>query len=181
MTENTPKALVAEFIGTFCFFFIGAGAIITDAFIVSRGGHDGPGLVAIALAGLVAIARPGARHHGNRVRPHFRRALQSGRDRSGFRGPSDRYSTRCALHYRPTGCSRAGGICPARSLSHRCLAICQSRNAGGGSRHIVRYRRAHRSDPYVHSGDRGIWHCHGPRALPRWAALQSALPFRLTF
>ena len=55
MTENTPKALVAEFIGTFCFFFIGAGAIITDAFIVSRGG-DGPGLVAIALAHGLALA-----------------------------------------------------------------------------------------------------------------------------
>lgn len=55
MNENTPKALVAEFIGTFCFFFIGAGAIITDAYIVSRGG-DGPGLIAIALAHGLALA-----------------------------------------------------------------------------------------------------------------------------
>lgn len=55
MTEIKPKALVAEFIGTFCFFFIGAGAIITDAFIVARGGN-GPGLVAIALAHGLALA-----------------------------------------------------------------------------------------------------------------------------
>ena len=55
ITDSTPRALAAEFIGTFCFLFVGVGAISAGAFMVSRGG-DGLGLVAIALANGLALA-----------------------------------------------------------------------------------------------------------------------------
>ena len=54
ISKHTPKALAAEFIGTFCFLFVGVGAISSGAFMVSRG-SDGLGLVAIALANGLAL------------------------------------------------------------------------------------------------------------------------------
>src|SRR5436305_15023131 len=50
MSERTWPALVAEAVGTFLFFFVGAGAIVVTAIA----GSGGPGLVGVALAhGLV--------------------------------------------------------------------------------------------------------------------------------
>ncbi len=55
ITEKSIKALVAEFVGTFCFLFVGVGSISTGAFMVYRGG-EGLSLVAIALANGLALA-----------------------------------------------------------------------------------------------------------------------------
>ncbi len=55
VTEQTLKAIVAEFVGGFCFFFIAAGAVVTDAYIVARGGQ-GLGLVGMALASGLGLA-----------------------------------------------------------------------------------------------------------------------------
>ncbi len=55
MTEHTLKAVVAEFVGAFCFIFIAAGAVVTDAYIVARGGQ-GLGPVGIALASGLGLA-----------------------------------------------------------------------------------------------------------------------------
>jgi len=50
MSERTWPALVAEAVGTFLFFFVGAGAIV----VTTIAGPGGPGLVGVALAhGLV--------------------------------------------------------------------------------------------------------------------------------
>ena len=65
MSERTWPVLVAEAIGTFLFFFVGAGAIV----VATIAGPNGPGLVGIALAhGLVlavlvsALAAVGSGH-----------------------------------------------------------------------------------------------------------------------
>ena len=55
MTEQTLKAIVAEFVGGFCFFFIAAGAVVTDAYIVARGGQ-GLGVSGMALASGLGLA-----------------------------------------------------------------------------------------------------------------------------
>jgi glycerol uptake facilitator-like aquaporin len=50
MLGKLGAALVAEAVGTFLFFFVGAGAVVLAAYL----GAGGPGLVGIALAhGLV--------------------------------------------------------------------------------------------------------------------------------
>jgi len=65
MSERTWPVLVAEAVGTFLFFFVGAGAIVVN----TVAGPGGPGLVGIALAhGLVlavlvsALAAVGSGH-----------------------------------------------------------------------------------------------------------------------
>lgn len=65
MSERNWPALVAEAVGTFLFFFVGAGAIVVNTIA----GPSGPGLVGIALAhGLVlavlvsALAAVGSGH-----------------------------------------------------------------------------------------------------------------------
>jgi len=65
MTERTWPVLLAEAVGTFLFFFVGAGAIVVNTIV----GPSGPGLVGIALAhGLVlavlvsALAAVGSGH-----------------------------------------------------------------------------------------------------------------------
>src|SRR6476661_1691179 len=65
MAERTWPVLVAEAVGTFLFFFVGAGAIVVSTIA----GPNGPGLVGIALAhGLVlavlvsALAAVGSGH-----------------------------------------------------------------------------------------------------------------------
>ncbi|TMB52141.1 MAG: aquaporin [Chloroflexi bacterium] len=52
MAERTWPALVAEAVGTFLFFFIGAGAIV----VTTVAGPGGPGLVGVALAHGLALA-----------------------------------------------------------------------------------------------------------------------------
>ncbi len=52
MTERTWPALVAEAVGTFLFFFIGAGAVV----VATVAGSGGPGLVGVALAHGLALA-----------------------------------------------------------------------------------------------------------------------------
>lgn len=52
---NTAQKLLAEFIGTFLFVFIGAGAICTDQAMRAAGG-SGMGLIGIALAHGLALA-----------------------------------------------------------------------------------------------------------------------------
>ena len=65
MSERTWPALVAEAVGTFLFFFVGAGSVV----VATVAGPSGPGLVGIALAhGLVlavlvsALAAVGSGH-----------------------------------------------------------------------------------------------------------------------
>jgi len=52
MADRTWPALVAEAVGTFLFFFIGAGAIV----VTTVAGPGGPGLVGVALAHGLALA-----------------------------------------------------------------------------------------------------------------------------
>jgi aquaporin TIP len=52
MAERSWPALVAEAVGTFLFFFIGAGAIV----VTTVAGPGGPGLVGVALAHGLALA-----------------------------------------------------------------------------------------------------------------------------
>jgi len=54
MQRSTP-ALIAEAIGTFLFFFIGAGSIVLGDYLAPSGGA-GPGLVGVALAHGLALA-----------------------------------------------------------------------------------------------------------------------------
>jgi aquaporin Z len=65
MGERVGQALVAEAVGTFLFFFVGAGAVV----LTTIAGPNGPGLVGVALAhGLVlavlvsALAAVGSGH-----------------------------------------------------------------------------------------------------------------------
>jgi MIP family channel proteins len=65
MSERTWPALVAEAVGTFLFFFVGAGSVV----VATMAGPSGPGLVSVALAhGLVlavlvsALAAVGSGH-----------------------------------------------------------------------------------------------------------------------
>lgn len=54
MTTSRP-ALIAEAIGTFLFFFVGAGSVVLGDYLVASGGTS-PGLLGIALAhGLVLL------------------------------------------------------------------------------------------------------------------------------
>ena len=55
MTEHTLKAIVGEFVGGFCFFFIAAGAVVTDAYFAARGGQA-LGVVGMALASGLGLA-----------------------------------------------------------------------------------------------------------------------------
>ena len=48
MPSSRP-ALIAEAIGTFLFFFVGAGSIVLDDYLVATGG-SGVGLLEVALA-----------------------------------------------------------------------------------------------------------------------------------
>jgi MIP family channel proteins len=52
MSDRTWPALIAEAVGTFLFFFIGAGAIV----VTTIAGPSGPGLVGVALAHGLALA-----------------------------------------------------------------------------------------------------------------------------
>src|SRR5919106_1966376 len=52
MLGKLGAALVAEAVGTFLFFFVGAGAVVLAAYL----GAGGPGLVGIALAHGLALA-----------------------------------------------------------------------------------------------------------------------------
>ena len=52
MAERTWPVLVAEAVGTFLFFFIGAGAVV----VTTVAGPGGPGLVGVALAHGLALA-----------------------------------------------------------------------------------------------------------------------------
>lgn len=52
---SLPQKLIAEFIGTFAFVFISAGAICADQYLTSTG-QNGLGLLGIAVAGGLAFA-----------------------------------------------------------------------------------------------------------------------------
>jgi MIP family channel proteins len=52
MQNRLTAALIAEAIGTFLFFFVGAGAVV----LAAHAGANGPGLVGIALAHGLALA-----------------------------------------------------------------------------------------------------------------------------
>ena len=53
MGNRAPAALIAEGIGTFLFFFVGAGSVVLGDYLAGNGG-TGPGLLGVALAhGLV--------------------------------------------------------------------------------------------------------------------------------
>jgi MIP family channel proteins len=52
MQNRLSAALIAEAIGTFLFFFVGAGAVV----LAAHAGANGPGLVGIALAHGLALA-----------------------------------------------------------------------------------------------------------------------------
>jgi MIP family channel proteins len=53
--DRTAAALVAEAIGTFLFFFVGAGSVVLGDYLAANGG-SGPGLLGVALAHGLALA-----------------------------------------------------------------------------------------------------------------------------
>jgi MIP family channel proteins len=53
--NRTVAALIAEAIGTFLFFFVGAGSVVLGDYLAAHGG-TGPGLVGVALAHGLALA-----------------------------------------------------------------------------------------------------------------------------
>jgi MIP family channel proteins len=53
--DRTAAALVAEAIGTFLFFFVGAGSVVLGDYLVANG-TSGPGLLGVALAHGLALA-----------------------------------------------------------------------------------------------------------------------------
>jgi MIP family channel proteins len=55
MRERAAAALVAEAVGTFLFFFVGAGSVVLGDYMASTGG-SGPGLLGVALAHGLALA-----------------------------------------------------------------------------------------------------------------------------
>jgi MIP family channel proteins len=55
MRGRAGAALVAEAIGTFLFFFVGAGSVVLNDYLASNGG-TGPGLLGVALAHGLALA-----------------------------------------------------------------------------------------------------------------------------
>ena len=55
MRDRTAAALVAEAIGTFLFFFVGAGSVVLGDYLARNGG-TGPGLLGVALAHGLALA-----------------------------------------------------------------------------------------------------------------------------
>jgi MIP family channel proteins len=55
MRDRAAAALVAEALGTFLFFFVGAGSVVLGDYTASNGG-TGPGLVGVALAHGLALA-----------------------------------------------------------------------------------------------------------------------------
>lgn len=55
MRERAAPALIAEAIGTFLFFFVGAGAVVLGDYLAAHGG-SGPGLLGVALAHGLALA-----------------------------------------------------------------------------------------------------------------------------
>jgi MIP family channel proteins len=55
MRGRAAAALVAEAIGTFLFFFVGAGSVVLNDYLASHGG-TGPGLLGVALAHGLALA-----------------------------------------------------------------------------------------------------------------------------
>ena len=55
MRNRSAPALIAEAIGTFLFFFVGAGSIVLGDYLAATGG-SGPGLLGVALAHGLALA-----------------------------------------------------------------------------------------------------------------------------
>ena len=55
MRERAAAALVAEAVGTFLFFFVGAGSVVLGDYLGAHGG-TGPGLLGVALAHGLALA-----------------------------------------------------------------------------------------------------------------------------
>jgi MIP family channel proteins len=55
MRERAAPALIAEAIGTFLFFFVGAGAVVLGDYLAANGG-SGPGLLGVAFAHGLALA-----------------------------------------------------------------------------------------------------------------------------
>ena len=55
MRDRNAAALIAESIGTFLFFFIGAGSVVLGDYLVANGGTS-PGLLGVALAHGLALA-----------------------------------------------------------------------------------------------------------------------------
>ena len=53
--DRTVAALIAEAIGTFLFFFVGAGSVVLGDYLTAHGG-SGPGLLGVALAHGLALA-----------------------------------------------------------------------------------------------------------------------------
>ena len=53
--DRTAAALVAEAVGTFLFFFVGAGSVVLGDYLAANGG-TGPGLLGVALAHGLALA-----------------------------------------------------------------------------------------------------------------------------
>jgi MIP family channel proteins len=53
--DRTAGALVAEALGTFLFFFVGAGSVVLGDYLAANGG-TGPGLLGVALAHGLALA-----------------------------------------------------------------------------------------------------------------------------
>jgi MIP family channel proteins len=53
--DRTAAALVAEALGTFLFFFVGAGSVVLGDYLAINGG-TGPGLLGVALAHGLALA-----------------------------------------------------------------------------------------------------------------------------
>lgn len=55
MRDRSAAALVAESVGTFLFFFVGAGSVVLGDYLVGNGGSS-PGLLGVALAHGLALA-----------------------------------------------------------------------------------------------------------------------------
>jgi MIP family channel proteins len=55
MRNRTAAALVAEAVGTFLFFFVGAGSVVLGDYLAA-GGRSGPGLAGVAFAHGLALA-----------------------------------------------------------------------------------------------------------------------------
>lgn len=55
MRERAAPALIAEAIGTFLFFFVGAGAVVLGDYLAANGG-SGPGLLGVAFAHGLTLA-----------------------------------------------------------------------------------------------------------------------------
>ncbi len=55
MRDRVAAALVAEAIGSFLFFFVGAGSVVLGDYLVANGGSS-PGLLGVALAHGLALA-----------------------------------------------------------------------------------------------------------------------------